>query len=312
MSGTLKRAILQAACGLLLLAASTDALQAATKRSAKPVAAAKKTPVRKSASATVTPRSKATRAKAVAASSTKRTATVSKKTATRTQRLRNSSSGRRRISTVRRRPVPRFIYAAMVSPDPATFPEMVPPVADLAPAELQDTYYSFRSGYRAHRAIDISRVTGTPLVAVVDGFVEKMTTSPLGGTCLYIVDAERRYRFFYAHLSEYAEELTEGMPVLRGQVVGFVGNTGNARFTGPHLHFQILVTDPNGGWSSDLGTVNPYPVLRELVASGTQATISKLTPAGPAPFVAPELIAQVPETPAAFALPVTVDAGGQN
>lgn len=220
--------------------------------------------------------------------------------------------------------MPRFIYAAMVTPDPATFPEMVPPVPDLAPGEVQDSYFSARSGYRAHRAIDISRVTGTPLLAVVDGFVEKMAYSPLGGTCLYIVDAERRYRFFYAHLSAYAEGLTEGMPVLRGQVVGFVGATGNARFTGPHLHFQILVVNPEGTWSSDLGTVNPYPLLRDLVVGGIQATVSQLTPAqppavtlaavdaGPLPLVVPEYTVAVPQAPAAYALPMTIEAGGQN
>jgi len=204
--------------------------------------------------------------------------------------------------------MPRFIYAAAVTPDPATFPEMVPPVPELGPGEVQDSYHSARSGYRAHRAIDISRETGTPLLAVVDGVVEKMATSRLGGTSIYIVDAERRFRFFYAHLSEYAEGLTEGMPVLRGQVLGFVGNSGNARFTGPHLHFQILVVDPAGGWSSDLGTVNPYPLLRELVETDRQATVSRLQPVEPPVQAAPT----VPETPAPFVLPVTIDAGGQN
>ncbi|MCC6539573.1 MAG: M23 family metallopeptidase [Bryobacterales bacterium] len=209
--------------------------------------------------------------------------------------------------------MPRFIYAAMVTPDPGTFPEMVPPVPELAPGEVQDSYFSARSGYRAHRAIDISRVTGTPLVAVVDGFIEKMTSSRLGGTCLYIVDTERRYRFFYAHLSAYAEGVTEGMPVLRGQVVGYVGATGNARFTGPHLHFQILVVNPDSTWSSDLGTVNPYPLLRGLVTDGIQAELAPVQnaplampaisfSAGPTPLVAPE-----------FSLPASIEAeAGQN
>jgi len=91
-------------------------------------------------------------------------------------------------------------------------------------------------------------------------------------------------------------------------VLGFVGNSGNARFTGPHLHFQILVVDPAGGWSSDLGTVNPYPLLRELVETDRQATVSRLQPVEPPVQAAPT----VPETPAPFVLPVTIDAGGQN
>lgn len=203
--------------------------------------------------------------------------------------------------------MPRFIHASFVTPDPVTFPRMVPPVPDLAPGELRDSYFSFRSGYRAHKAIDISRMTGTPLLAVVDGFVEKKMRSPLGGITLYLVDSERRYRFFYAHLSRYAEGLTEGMPVSRGQVVGFVGATGNARYTGAHLHFQIMVVDPNGGLSSDLGTVNPYPVLRDLAMLGPQGE-------PPAPILAPEslpfpITPELPAPPAASTVSVSDDGG---
>ena len=277
--------------GFLLLACSAQLFAASVQPAAKPVASTRTAAARK-----VTP--------AKAKAPVRRATTTVRKSSPVARR----TPVRRRTATVRRRaPVPRFINASFVTPDPFTFPRMGPPVPDLAPGELRDSYFSFRSGYRAHKAIDISRMTGTPLLAVVDGFVEKKMRSPLGGITLYIVDSERRYRFFYAHLSRYAEGLTEGMSVSRGQVVGYVGATGNARYTGAHLHFQIMVVDPNGGWSSDLGTVNPYPVLRDLAKLGPQGEPL-------APIFAPEslpfpITPELPAPPVASTVSVSDDGG---
>jgi murein DD-endopeptidase MepM/ murein hydrolase activator NlpD len=149
-----------------------------------------------------------------------------------------------------------LLKARYVQPDLSSFPEMAPPLPDLLPSELQDSFFAARVGRRVHQSIDIMRPSGTPLLACVDGFIEKIQTSRLGGKSIYVTDPERRHHFIYAHLSGYAEGVVEGMPVTRGTLLGYVGNTGNARFTGPHLHFQIM---------RDTGAVNPYPVLRSMV-----------------------------------------------
>lgn len=78
-------------------------------------------------------------------------------------------------------------------------------------------------------------------------------------------DHAGRYRFYYAHLDRYADGIREGLPVRRGDLLGYLGNSGNARWTRPHLHFQVLLTEPTGAWWKDGGTLNPYPILMALV-----------------------------------------------
>lgn len=184
--------------------------------------------------------------------------------------------------------------ALMVSP-----PEMVPPIPDLAPRDLYDSFAAPRGRGRAHRAIDIMRPEGTPLVACVDGVIEKLHTSAAGGMAIYLLDEAKRYRFYYAHLSAYAEGLSEGMAVARGTVIGYVGSTGNASASAPHLHFQVMLAPQSGGnWGSDAGVVNPHPLLVELVNAGVQAEPLPLVPALPATFAAPAaamLLVSVPE-----------------
>ena len=156
----------------------------------------------------------------------------------------------------KRLPVRKIAIVRYVQPDLSAFPEMVPPLPDLSASELQDSFFAARVGRRVHHAIDIMRPEGTPMVACVDGFIERLESSALGGTSIYLVDTTRRHRFYYAHLSAYAEGLSEGLPVLRGTLIGYVGSTGNASATAPHLHFQVV---------RDGGLVNPYPLLRQVV-----------------------------------------------
>jgi murein DD-endopeptidase MepM/ murein hydrolase activator NlpD len=154
-------------------------------------------------------------------------------------------------------PVTQVFKARYVQPDLTNLPDLAPPLPDLVGSELQDSFFAYRVGRRVHQAIDIMRPSGTPLLACIDGYVERIQTSRLGGKSIYLTDPERQFHFFYAHLSGYAEGITEGMPVTRGTLIGYVGNTGNARFTGPHLHFQIM--------REAAGTVNPYPLLHGLL-----------------------------------------------
>lgn len=108
-------------------------------------------------------------------------------------------------------------------------------------------------GTRSHKGTDMygSQGQGHPLVAVQDGTV-KLRTVSLGGIVVYLYD-DAGNRYYYAHAAGYAEGLSDGQRVNRGQVIAYVGSTGNAG--GPHLHFQI---HPNGG-----AAVNPYPTVRE-------------------------------------------------
>ena len=149
------------------------------------------------------------------------------------------------------RPTPRFER-------PAASPALglLVPVAGIAPDDLRDSFTAPRSGGRTHNAIDIAAPTGTPLVAVTDGTVSRKHWNRLGGRTLYLTSADGRYDFYYAHLDTYAAGVEIGTVVRRGDLLGTVGSTGNAR--GPHLHFQVL--DRTGGGR---GTpVNPYDLLR--------------------------------------------------
>ena len=105
-----------------------------------------------------------------------------------------------------------------------------------------------------HEGTDIFALKGTPLVAVVDGVLDRVGTSVLGGLGLWVRSPGDNWSYYYAHLSAYAPGIRQGMKVKKGQVVGFVGNTGNARNTPSHLHFETHL--PGGK------VVNSYFVLR--------------------------------------------------
>ncbi|HEU4521121.1 MAG TPA: M23 family metallopeptidase, partial [Thermoanaerobaculia bacterium] len=106
-------------------------------------------------------------------------------------------------------------------------------------------------GRRPHRGIDIFARRGTPVVAVSPGIISYIGEQPKGGYCLWLT-TESGTSFYYAHLDRWAPGLYEGMEVDSGDLLGYVGNTGNALTTPPHLHFGISQNDE---------MVNPYPVL---------------------------------------------------
>lgn len=122
------------------------------------------------------------------------------------------------------------------------------PVPAVSPASMSDSFAEAR-GKRSHLAVDILAPRGSPVVAVDDGTLARLSSSPAGGISAYLLDAAERHCFFYAHLERYAEGLAEGQPVKRGQVIGYVGTTGNAPPNTPHLHFAIHeVTSPKQCW----------------------------------------------------------------
>lgn len=133
------------------------------------------------------------------------------------------------------------------------------PVRGVSRADLKNTFDDRRGG-KAHEAIDIAAPRGTPVVAVDDGRIVKLFKSAAGGLTVYQFDRDQQFTYYYAHLDRYAEGLREGKPVTRGEVIGFVGSSGNAAPDAPHLHFSIFKLGPALQWWT--GTpLNPYPVL---------------------------------------------------
>lgn len=149
--------------------------------------------------------------------------------------------------------------ALAVTPDPPPRPLIVP-VAGVRASSLRDTYNEARGG-RIHEALDILAPRGTPVIAADDGVVKKLFTSVPGGLTVYEFDPDARYCYYYAHLHAYAPALHEGQRLKRGDVIGYVGTTGNAPKDAPHLHFSVIRLDPDKRWWK--GTpINPYPLLR--------------------------------------------------
>lgn len=140
-------------------------------------------------------------------------------------------------------------------------PGLLIPVQGTLAASLVDTYNQARGEGRRHDAIDIMAARGTPVVAAADGVVMKLFQSERGGITLYQLAADRRTIYYYAHLDRYAPGIVEGRALRRGEVLGFVGNTGVAGPGNYHLHFEVSTTrDPGQYWGGV--PQNPYPLLR--------------------------------------------------
>jgi murein DD-endopeptidase MepM/ murein hydrolase activator NlpD len=135
------------------------------------------------------------------------------------------------------------------------------PVAGIAANQLVDTWGQSRAGgARSHEAIDIAAPGGTPVVAAAPGRVEKLFNSDAGGITLYVRSPDQRWSYYYAHLASYAPGMREGLPVRRGTLLGFVGDTGNAGAGNTHLHFGVGRMSAGDAWHGG-EPVNPYPLL---------------------------------------------------
>jgi murein DD-endopeptidase MepM/ murein hydrolase activator NlpD len=122
-----------------------------------------------------------------------------------------------------------------------------------------NSFEEARDRVREHEAIDILAPRGTPVLAVEAGTIEKFFTSVRGGLTIYQFDPTRTYCYYYAHLDRYRAGLKEGDRVERGQIIGYVGTSGNAPESTPHLHFAVLLlTDRKQWW--DGTAINPYDV----------------------------------------------------
>lgn len=135
------------------------------------------------------------------------------------------------------------------------------PVAGVTADKLTDSFDELRGGTRRHDAIDIMAARGTPVLSADAGRVLKLHNSVAGGLSIYVMDPSQRYIMLYAHLDSYRPGLKDGLTVKKGELLGFVGSTGNASPAAPHLHFAIARSDnPKEWWK---GTpLNPFLVWR--------------------------------------------------
>jgi murein DD-endopeptidase MepM/ murein hydrolase activator NlpD len=136
------------------------------------------------------------------------------------------------------------------------------PVAGFDGRPLDNSYDDPRDGgNRRHHAIDIMAPRGTPVLSVQDGRILRLSTNSKGGITIYATDTEERFVFYYAHLDRYHPGIGEGLPLMRGDTIGYVGTTGNAPDNVPHLHFQLMrMPADRKYWNGD--PINPYPLLR--------------------------------------------------
>ena len=136
------------------------------------------------------------------------------------------------------------------------------PVTGFTAPQLNDNYTQERAGGAVHEALDIMAPRGTPVLAVEDGRIAKLFLSKPGGITLYQFDPSGDYTYYYAHLDSYADGIAEGGKLRKGQVIGYVGSTGNASPDAPHLHFAIFKLGVEKQWWR--GTpINPFLVWRD-------------------------------------------------
>ena len=140
------------------------------------------------------------------------------------------------------------------------------PMRGLSLSDIHDTFHQVRAGTRRHEATDIMAPRGTPVLAVNDGKIVKLFLSKPGGNTIYQFDPSEQYCYYYAHLDHYAVRIAEGRVIHRGDVIGFVGSTGNADPSAPHLHFEIHRLDSEKLWYHG-ASVNPYPYLVKALES---------------------------------------------
>ncbi len=144
----------------------------------------------------------------------------------------------------------------------ATPGKLMIPVDGIKQAQLTDTFDQARGSQRHHEALDIMAPKGAKVYAVADGKLVKLFNSKPGGLTVYQFDPTEKYAYYYAHLDRYAENLKEGAELKRGDLVGYVGVTGNSDPNAPHLHFAVFELTPAKEWWK--GTpLNPYPLLAD-------------------------------------------------
>ncbi len=152
--------------------------------------------------------------------------------------------------------------------------QLMVPVAGVAPAQVPDTFRAPRGGARIHGAVDIPAPRGTPVLSADDGRVLRLHRNRKGGLTIYATDPSEHLIYYYAHLDAYRRGLTSGARLVRGEVIGFVGTTGDAQRRQPHLHFQVLVRSKDGrSWNGH--AIDPRPFFTSTGRAGRSVHMDK-------------------------------------
>jgi murein DD-endopeptidase MepM/ murein hydrolase activator NlpD len=130
------------------------------------------------------------------------------------------------------------------------------PLEDVSRKEVADTWGAPRGTGRRHEGQDIFAPLGTPILSATNGYIYKIGENNLGGQTVSVISSGGRV-YYYAHLDRYAKGIEVGDRVSTRSVLGYVGTTGNAQGTPPHLHFGIYTLT---------GAINPLPLLTDRVA----------------------------------------------
>src|SRR6266850_2448251 len=125
------------------------------------------------------------------------------------------------------------------------------PVEDVSKTQIADTWHAPRGNDRLHEGQDIFAPRGTPVLSATEGYIVNIGENNLGGQTVSVIGAGGR-SYYYAHLDSYAPHIAEGDYVTKQTVLGYVGTTGNASGTPPHLHFGVY---------TPAGAINPLPLL---------------------------------------------------
>lgn len=144
-----------------------------------------------------------------------------------------------------------FKMAMLAAKEPDA--EIAIPVKGMKVRSVADTWQAPRPGERQHQGQDLFAPRGTPVYSATEGYVYRIGESNLGGNTVWIMGAGSRF-YYYAHLDGYAENLKQGDFVTAESVIGYVGNTGNAKGTPPHLHFGVYTSS---------GAIDPLPLLAD-------------------------------------------------
>ncbi len=162
--------------------------------------------------------------------------------------------------------IKQTLYAMRLAAMP-TPSELPVPVRGVAPRALRDTWHGARGEGRKHEGIDIFAKRGTAVTSSTEGIVLRVSTNRLGGQVVWVLGPGGQ-RHYYAHLDRYAD-IVDGQRVRAGSVLGYVGNTGNAAGTPPHLHYGIYEAG---------GAINPYPLLRAPTDAGAARAENRSPP----------------------------------
>jgi len=139
--------------------------------------------------------------------------------------------------------------------------KLVFPIAHFDVQRIKGSFDEMHGGEK-HRASDILAPAGTPIHAVDDGRIAKLFNSKTGGTTIYQFDSQKHFVFYYAHLQKYAEGLKDGSAVQKGDILGYVGSSGNASSDAPHLHFEITISGKDSRWWN-IPAIDPYLVFQK-------------------------------------------------